>query len=111
MPILLLIAVLILAGGFCGWIYYRREFEVRARGVLLAARLVAVTGVVALLWNPTLPTAPRGAGPERFAILDASASMAAAASAAPSTTTGTTWDEALRRAAALADGGARVLVL
>ncbi|MXX35360.1 MAG: hypothetical protein F4Z50_11445 [Gemmatimonadetes bacterium] len=111
MSILLLIAVLILAGGFCGWIYYRREFEVRARGVLLAARLVAVTGVVALLWNPTLPTAPRGAGPERFAILDASASMAAAASAAPSTTTGTTWDEALRRAAALADGGARVLVL
>ena len=106
MPQLLLIAALLLAGGFCGWIYYRREFEVRARGVLLAARLVAVAGVVALLWNPVLPTGPRGAGPERFAILDASASMAAT-----STTGATIWNEAVRRAAALADDGARILVL
>ncbi len=106
MPGFLLIAVLLLAAAFCGWIYFRREFEVRARGVLLAARLVAVAGVVALLWNPTLPTAPRGAGPERFVVLDASASMAAAASP-----TSTIWDEAVRRAAALAADGARVLVL
>ena len=112
MPVFLLIAVLVLAGGFCGWIYYRREFEVPARGVLLAARLVAVAGVVALLWNPTLPTAPRGAGPERFAILDASASMAAATGAATaSAPTPTIWDAAVRRAAALAADGARVLVL
>ena len=108
MPVFLLIAVLLLAAGFCGWIYYRREFEVRARGVLLAARLAAVAGVVALLWNPTLPTTPRGAVPERFAILDASASMAAASTAS---TSATVWDEAVRRAAALAEDGARVLVL
>ncbi len=108
MPVFLLIAVLLLAAGFCGWVYFRREFEVRARGVLLAARLVAVAGVVALLWNPTLPTTPRGAGPERFAILDASASMAAASTAS---TSPTVWDEAVRRAAALAEDGARVLVL
>ena len=118
MPGFLLIVVLLLAGGFCGWIYYRREFEVRARGVLLAARLVAVAGVVALLWNPVLPTGPRATGPERFVILDASASMAAAAPAptaarapAPEAApTPTIWDEAVRRAVALADGGARILV-
>ena len=107
MPGFLLIAVLLLAGGFCGWIYYRREFEVRARGVLLAARLLAVAGVVALLWNPVLPTGPRGAGQERFVILDASASMAAAAA----TPGATIWDEAVRRAGTLADAGARILVL
>ena len=106
MPVFLLIALLLVAAGFCGWIYYRREFEVRARGVLLAARLVAVAGVVALLWNPVLPTGPRGAGPERVAILDASASMAAT-----STSGATIWDEAVRRAVALADDGARILVL
>ncbi len=132
MPGFLLIAVLLLAGGFCGWVYYRREFEVRTRGVLLAARLLAVAGVVALLWNPVLPTGPGAAGPERFVILDASASMASAT--APSSPTAspadpasataspadpasataapafTVWDEAVRRASALADGGARILV-
>lgn len=109
MPGFLLIAVLLLAGGFCGWVYYRREFEVRGRGVLLAARLVAVAGVVALLWNPVLPTGRRG-GPERFVILDASASMAAAVPDAAARAPGTIWDEAVRRAAALAGEGARLLV-
>ena len=99
MPGFLLIALLVLAAGFCGWIYYRREFEVRARGVLLAARLVAVAGVVALLWNPVLPAGSRGSGPERFVLLDASLSMSAV------------WDEAVRRASELARDGARVLVV
>ena len=107
MPHFALIAVLLLAGAFCGWIYYRREFEVRARGALLAARLVAVAGVVALLWNPEVPTGPRGAGPARYVVLDASASMAARTATAPDSAI---WDEAVRRAAALAEDGARILV-
>lgn len=101
----LLIPLLLLAGGFCGWIYFRREFAVRSRGFLLAARLVAVAGVVALLWNPVLPAAGRAAGPERYLILDASASMSALTEdGAP------VWEAAAERARELADGGARLLV-
>ena len=105
MPHFLLIAVLLLAGGFCTWIYYRREFEVRGRAVLLAARLVAVVGVVALLWNPVLPAGPRGAAPDRYLILDASASMTARTPAGP-----TIWEEAASRAADLSGDDARLLV-
>ena len=101
----LLIALLLLAGGFCGWIYFRREFAVRRRGLLLAARLVTVAGVVALLWNPAVPTGGRGAGPERYLILDASASMAALAPDGEPI-----WEEAVTRAAAIAADGARLLV-
>ena len=101
----LLIPLLLLAGGFCGWIYFRREFAVRSRGLLLAARLVVVAGVVALLWNPVLPDAGDGAGPERYLILDASASMSAV------TADGTpVWAAAVERATELAGGGARLLV-
>ena len=101
-PALLL---LLLAAGFCGWIYYRREFAVRRRALLLAARLTAVGGVLALLWNPVVSTAPRGAPPARYVILDASASMNARA---PDGTP--LWDYAVARAKALADGGARLLL-
>lgn len=101
----LLIALLLLAGGFCGWVYFRREFAVRRRGLLLTARLVTVAGVVALLWNPAVPTGGPGAGPERYLVLDASASMSAL------TTEGEPiWGEAVTRAAALAAEGARLLV-
>ena len=110
MPHFALIAVLLLAGAFCGWIYYRREFEVRARGALLAARLVVVAGVVALLWNPEVPTPSRGAGPARYLVLDASASMAAHTAPTPPDPARAIWDEAVRRAAALAEDGARILV-
>ena len=101
----LLIALLLLAGGFCGWIYFRREFAVKRRSLLLAARLVAVAGVVALLWNPLVPTGGPGGGPERYLILDGSISMAAL------TPTGApVWEAAVARAAELADGGTRLLV-
>ncbi len=101
----LLIALLLLAGGFCGWIYFKREFAVKRRGLLLGARLVAVAGVVALLWNPVMPAGGPGAGPERYLILDASVSMAAL------TPAGTpVWEAAVERAAELAAGGARLLV-
>ena len=97
--------VLLLAGGFCGWVYYRREFTVRSRPLLLAARLATVAGVVAIIWNPMIPTTPAGAPPARFVILDASASMAAG------TPDGTPlWEAAVERARTLAGDGARLLV-
>ena len=103
-PALALI-LLLAAGGFCGWAYFRREFKVRARPLLLAARLVAVAGLVAVIWNPVVPATPRGAPPARFVILDASASMAAR------TADGTPlWEAAVERARTLAAGGARLLV-
>ena len=101
-PALLL---LLAAGGFCGWVYYRREFTVRSRPLLLAARVATVAGVVAIIWNPMIPTTPAGAPPTRFAILDASASMAA------HTSDGTPlWEAAVERARTLAGTGARLLV-
>lgn len=73
--------------------------------MLLAARLIAVAGVVALLWNPVLPTGPRSDAPDRYVILDASASMGARAA------DGTVlWETAVQRALAEAENGARVLV-
>ncbi len=101
-PALLL---LLAAGGFCGWVYYRREFTVRSRPLLLAARVVTVAGVVAIIWNPMIPTTPAGAPPARFVILDASASMSAG------TADGTPlWEVAVERAQALAGDGVRLLV-
>ena len=97
--------ILLAAGGFCGWVYYRREFTVRSRPLLLAARVVTVAGVVAIIWNPMIPTTPGGAPPARFVILDASASMSAgAADGTP------LWEAAVERARALAGDGARLLV-
>ncbi len=101
-PALLLILA---AGGFCGWVYYRREFKVRSRPLLLVARLATVAGVVAIIWNPTIPATPGGAPPARFVILDASTSMSAG------TAEGTpVWETAVERARTLAANGARLLV-
>lgn len=100
----LLLFLLVVLGGFCGWVYYRREFGVRNRSLLLGARLAAVAGVLALLWNPLVPTA-RGAPPSRFVILDASASMTAL------TPEGVPlWGDAVERARTLARQGARLLL-
>ena len=101
----LLLCLLPLLCGFCGWVYYRREFEVRGRALLVAARVAAVAGVVALLWNPAVPAATGGAPPSRFVILDASASMAARAPGG-----GTLWEEAVERARSLAKPGVRLLL-
>ncbi len=105
MTIALLIIALLGCGGLCAWVYLRREFAVRSRPVLLALRLLAVTGVVVLLWNPTLSRPTRSDMPERVAVLDASASMAAR------TAEGTAlWDLARERARMWAGEGARILV-
>ncbi len=103
-PVLLLCLLLLLCG-FCGWVYYRREFVVRGRALLVAARVAAVGGVVALLWNPAVPAATGGAPPSRFVILDASASMAARTPGG-----GTLWEEAVERARTLAKPGVRLLL-
>ncbi|MCY3547298.1 MAG: Ig-like domain-containing protein [Gemmatimonadetes bacterium] len=96
---------LLVAGGVCGWVYYRREFRVRARPLLLAARIGVVAGVTALIWNPVVSTAPADSSPARFVILDASASMSAVApDGAP------LWDSAVARARQRAEGGARLLL-
>ena len=102
---LLLLLTLVLAGGFCAWVYYRREFAVRSRALLLGARVAVVLGVVALLWNPVVPTGPRRDAPDRYVILDASASMGALSAGG-----GRLWDSAVARAGALAGDGARILV-
>ena len=73
--------------------------------MLLVARLIAVAGVVALLWNPVLPTGPRSDSPDRYVILDASASMGAR-----SADGSVLWEAAVQRARAEAEAGARVLV-
>ena len=73
--------------------------------MLLAARLIAVAGVVALLWNPVLPTGPRSDAPDRYVILDASASMAARSADGAAL-----WETAVQRALAEGEAGARVLV-
>ena len=70
------VAVLVLAGGFCGWVYWRREFVVRGRLLLTLARVAAVAAVASVLWNPEVSTGG-GTGSVRWAILDASRSMAA----------------------------------
>lgn len=101
-PFLLLLLVL---GGFCGWVYHRREPAVRRRGLLLAARLAAVAGVVALLRNPVVPAPPRAAAPPRFVILDASLSMTARTPGGSRV-----WSGAVERARVLAGGGARLLL-
>lgn len=105
MPLLPALALLVLAGGFFAWVYYRREFAVRGRALLLAARLLALAGVLAILWNPDVPAAAGRAVSERFVILDASASMSAL-----STTGEPVWASATARARAMAQEGARVLV-
>ncbi len=97
------LAALFAVGGFTAWVYARREFEVRARSLLLAARLAAVALVAALLWNPVVARPRLGTGAEPVAILDASASMAAR------TDDGSrVWDAARARARALAAEGARL---
>lgn len=96
---------LVAAGGFFWWIYYRREFSVPSRGMLLAARLVSLLGVVLLLWNPAAPWGAERSAP-RFVILDGSASMAASGPEGVPL-----WDVAAERAQRLVRGqGYRLLV-
>jgi len=101
----LFLCLLLLLGGFCGWVYCRREFAVPGRALLVAARVAAVAGVVALLWNPPVPTPSGGASPSRFVILDASASMTARTPEG-----GRLWDDAVERTRTLAGEGARLLL-
>ncbi len=104
--VVVLVVAFLLVGGFCTWVYFRREFAVQRRASLLAARLVAVAGVVALLWNPVVAGDVRGGGPDRYVIVDASASMGARTANGEAV-----WESALGRARAWVDDGARLLVV
>ena len=97
----------LLAGAFFfWWIYYRKEFAVSSRGLLLALRMLALLGIVLLLWNPGLAMGAGSAAP-RFVLLDASASMSAATDEGE-----TIWAHAVRRAEALAaEGNTRILLV
>ena len=102
--LILALAVLLLAGGFCGWTYYRREFAVRGRLLLTLARTLAVAATAGVLWNPDVSTGG-GPGSVQWAILDASPSMAALdEGGAP------VEESAATRVRALESAGARILV-
>ncbi len=109
--LILALAVLLLAGGFCGWTYYRREFAVRGRLLLTLARTLAVAATAGVLWNPDVSTGG-GPGSVRWAILDASPSMAALdEGGAPVKESAATRVQALESAGArilVADGGSRL---
>ena len=90
---------------FFWWIYYRREFAVSSRGLLLSLRTLALLGIVALLWNPGLTLGAGGTAP-RFVLLDGSASMSALGAGGEPI-----WTEAVQRARALAgDADTRILL-
>ncbi|MDH3224362.1 MAG: hypothetical protein OEO23_11650 [Gemmatimonadota bacterium] len=101
-------ALLVLLGGatFFWWIYYRREFAVSSRGLLFVMRLLALGGIVLLLWNPGLGLGS-GDAPPRFVLLDRSASMSAGMADG-----GDVWSHAVARARDLAaPGGTRIVLL
>ena len=102
---LLFLCLALLPCGLCGWVYYRKEPAVRGRALLAAARMGAVAGAVALLWDPAVPAATGGAPPSRYVILDSSVSMTARTPAG-----GTLWEEAVERTRTLAKAGARLLL-
>ncbi len=96
---------LVLVGGFCGWIYYRREFAVPGRLFLFLGRLFSVAVLLALLWNPNVPVEAGDGSSSRYVILDGSASMTA------HTVNGNSvWALAVTRARSLATGGARIFL-
>lgn len=97
--------VLLATGSFFTWLYYSREFAVRARPFLLLARLVAVSALIAILWNPDLNSGSARDLPSEYVILDRSTSMSARSEAGESL-----WELAVARARSLTEGGTRLLL-
>jgi hypothetical protein len=82
------------------WVYLRVELRVPAARGLALLRAAAMVLLLLLLFDPRVPIPGAGAAPARWALLDASTSMAATGADG-----GTVWSEALARAEALeADG-------
>jgi hypothetical protein len=98
---------LVLAAGlvaYAHWIYRRVELAVPWTRRLAAARSITLVAILALMFDLRLPGAGVGAGNERWALLDASLSMAAATGDGVSA-----WDGAGERARALERSGWRVV--
>ena len=90
---------LLLAAGLAAytfWVYTRLELPVRSGRALAAVRAVALLVILALLFDPRLPWEGGPGSGQRWALLDASLSMAASSAAGPSA-----WEAAQERAAAL----------
>ena len=75
MNLLLFLAGSAAAVAYSFWTYARRELPVPGRGTLAALRAAALVLVLLLLLDPPLPGAVAG-GPDRWVLLDGSASMA-----------------------------------
>ncbi len=99
------LVVLALAAGLAVWVYFRLEFASPGRPFLLAARLAALAGLAAILWNPDVADWSERGRPPRYVLLDASLSMTATGRDGAAL-----WDGAAARAEALAAEGARVLL-
>lgn len=101
-----LLLFLLLAGAFVGyafWVYLRAELPVPGARLLAAARGGALVLILALLFDPAIPSS-RSSGPSSrrgWVLLDASRSMSAAGGGA--------WREAVRISDSLAADGWRVV--
>ncbi|MSR35791.1 MAG: hypothetical protein EXR95_03970 [Gemmatimonadetes bacterium] len=101
MKLLSFLLAALAATAYTLWTYRRRELPVPGRCILAALRAAALILALLLLFDPSLPASV--GEPRRWVLVDASESMAIGPSGA------TPWDSASARAAALAEGGARVL--
>ena len=91
---------LLLAGALCGyayWVYTRAELPVRGGRYLAALRAVTLVLLLALIFDPRLPSGGAGSSHTRWVLLDVSRSMSAG--------DGLAWSRALDRARSLADDG------
>lgn len=102
MKVLLLAVAALLAVGFAIWTYQRRELPVGGRWGLIVLRSAALLIALLLLFDPRIPALGTGA-PERWVLVDASASMGVGPEGS------VPWDGAATRARALEAEGARVL--
>ncbi|HUF76761.1 MAG TPA: hypothetical protein VMM35_10815, partial [Longimicrobiales bacterium] len=98
----LVLAAALVAYAF--WVYLRVETSVPGARRLAATRAVALVMILALLFDLRLPGTAAGAAGERWALLDASLSMAAV-----SPEGGTAWEAASERAGELEDDGWRLV--
>lgn len=82
----------LLGGVLVVWLYRDREIPVSGRWLLAAARVLTLTVILLLLWNPSIPGAPDGtAGDRPWLLVDGSLSMSVSAGGV------TPWERARER--------------
>ena len=89
---------------FAFWIYLRVELSVEGARRLAVVRSIVLVTILALLFDPRLPSAAPGGASGRWVLLDASRSMSTVAESGASA-----WSGAEQRAAELALDGWRVM--